>query len=90
VELQTIEVESSGALAVELGKFAIYGEGDRLIDAGKFMALFRRAADGWQLYRDAFSSSLEHRSTLEVPDYLPAPAGTWKPPAQPTPPTGRP
>jgi len=71
LELETVEAERYGDVAVEIGKYAIFGENRVLVDAGKYQVFWRKTSDGWRIWRDTFNSSLEVRSPLEIPDYLP-------------------
>ncbi len=41
------------------------------LDIGKFLAVWKRVDGRWRFDRDVYNSSLETRSVLEVPDYLP-------------------
>jgi proline iminopeptidase len=71
IELETVEAERHGDFVLEIGKYALFGEGDLLVDAGKYQVFWRLTPDGWRIWRDTFNSSLETRSPLEIPDYLP-------------------
>jgi proline iminopeptidase len=71
LELETVEAERYGNVVVEIGKYAIFGENRVLVDAGKYQVFWRKTSDGWRIWRDTFNSSLEVRSPLEIPDYLP-------------------
>jgi ketosteroid isomerase-like protein len=59
LELQTLEIESVGAVAVEIGQYAIVVSayrGDPVVDRGKYLALHRQQADGaWRRAVDVFS-----------------------------------
>jgi proline iminopeptidase len=71
IELETVEAERHGDFVLEIGKYAIFGDQDLLVDAGKYQVFWRLTPDGWRIWRDTFNSSLETRSPLEIPDYLP-------------------
>ena len=43
---------------------------DKIIDIGKFMAIYKKEKNNWRLQSDMFNTSMETRSPLEVPDYL--------------------
>jgi ketosteroid isomerase-like protein len=58
LKLETIEVEDSGCLCVEVGLFELYGANGDLLDKGKYMVTWRHAEGEWKLYRDIFNSSL--------------------------------
>lgn len=78
VDLQTIEVEGIADRAFELGKYVVQGGGGTMLDTGKFMVHWKETDDGWRIYRDVFNSSLDSRSPLEIPHYLPPPDGTFR------------
>lgn len=78
VTLQPIEVEGIGDRAFELGKYAVRGREDVLLDHGKYMVHWRDTGDSWQLYRDIYNSSMATQSPLEVPHHLPPPEGTFR------------
>lgn len=77
VQLHTVEVEGFADRAIETGKFVAKGDDDITLDVGKYMVHWVRTDDGWRLHRDVFNSSLETRSPLELPHYLPPPDGTY-------------
>ena len=73
IELQLMDVEGSASQINALGKYAIRDAQGQLIDVGKFVATYGNENGRWRLVRDMFNSSMETRSPLEVPDYLPPP-----------------
>lgn len=77
--LVTMEVEAEGSTAIETGKYEIRGESGGLLDAGKYLVVWRRDRGRWRIHRDSYNSSLESQSVLERPDYLGHPFGTWRP-----------
>jgi ketosteroid isomerase-like protein len=57
VKLETLEVESHGATANEVGRFILHGEGGQVIDAGKYVVIWRQEAGQWKLHRDIWNSN---------------------------------
>jgi uncharacterized protein (TIGR02246 family) len=59
--LETQDVESSGDIAVETGRYQLILQppgGAQVTDEGKYLVMWRRQADGtWKLHRDMFSSN---------------------------------
>ena len=65
LNLTANSVEVIGNHAIELGSYTLViqpqGQAEA-IDRGKYMALWKRQADGtWKLYRDAFNTSMPQR-----------------------------
>ncbi len=61
LELETVELESHGASASEVGTFTLTapdGAGGRVAAAGKYIVLWQRGEDGvWRLHWDIWNSS---------------------------------
>jgi ketosteroid isomerase-like protein len=57
VKLETVNVESSGPLAQETGKFTLYSADDKLIDTGKYVVVWKKEKGSWMLYRDIWNTS---------------------------------
>jgi uncharacterized protein (TIGR02246 family) len=58
VTLETLEVEGHGDTAIEVGAYALSGEGDQMLDRGKYIVIWKQEDGQWKLYRDIFNSSL--------------------------------
>jgi ketosteroid isomerase-like protein len=57
IKLDTVEVEGSGGLAYEVGKYALSGNaGD--IDHGKYIVVWKKVSGQWKLHRDIFNSDV--------------------------------
>ncbi|MGK7898330.1 MAG: DUF4440 domain-containing protein [Xenococcus sp. (in: cyanobacteria)] len=56
-KLETVELEGVGDAAFEVGKYTLSGEGDKVIDTGKFIVIWRREGGNWKLHRDIWNSS---------------------------------
>jgi ketosteroid isomerase-like protein len=57
VTLETNEVEGYGNTAHEVGRYTIQGEGGQVIDAGKYVVIWKHEAGQWKLHRDIWNSS---------------------------------
>jgi ketosteroid isomerase-like protein len=40
----------------EEGKWQVFGAGDKLIDEGKYLKLWKHTKEGWKIFRDSFNS----------------------------------
>jgi len=58
VALETLEVEDFGDSASELGRYTLIGEGDQLIDKGKFLVVWKQDAGQWKLHRDMINTCM--------------------------------
>ena len=56
VKLTTDEVNSSGDLAYEVGRYELAGADGKVIDAGNYCIVWRRLAGAWKLHRDIWIS----------------------------------
>lgn len=57
VTLETKEVEDFGHTAHEVGRYTLQGEGDQVIDAGKYVVIWQQEGGQWKLHRDIWNSS---------------------------------
>jgi ketosteroid isomerase-like protein len=57
VSLETVDVQSSGEIATETGKFTLYDANDKVIDSGKYLVLWKNEDGKWKLFRDIWNSS---------------------------------
>jgi ketosteroid isomerase-like protein len=55
---EILEVEYSGNLGFFLGKYTLYGDGNQIINKGKFITVFKNIDGEWKVYRDIFNSSI--------------------------------
>ena len=56
-KLETVDVEDSGDIACEVGKYTLRGEGGQEIDTGKYVVVWKQEAGQWKLHRDIWNSS---------------------------------
>ena len=57
VTLETVEVESHGNTAIEVGKYALLVDKGQVIDTGKYVVIWKQEAGQWKLHRDIWNSS---------------------------------
>ena len=55
---EILEVEHSGNLGFFVGKYTLYGDGNQVINKGKFITVFKNIDGKWKVYRDIFNSSI--------------------------------
>jgi uncharacterized protein (TIGR02246 family) len=54
---QTLEVDHCGDRAIEMASFNMLGDGGQLLDAGKYIVVWKHEQGEWKLHRDIFNSS---------------------------------
>ena len=57
VKLETVEVEGYGNTAYEVGTFTLQGAAGQVIDAGKYVVIWKQEGGQWKLHRDIWNSS---------------------------------
>ena len=58
VQLDTLETEGYGDTAIEVGKYRFGGEGEQMIDEGKYLVIWKRENGQWRLHREIWNTSL--------------------------------
>ncbi len=56
--LKTVEAKSCGNLAYEEGRYEAYMEGNRLIDQGKYLVIWKKVDGQWKIFRDIYNTSV--------------------------------
>ncbi len=56
--LETLELESHGETAVEVGKYTLGGGEGQTLDQGKYVVVWKNDGGAWKLHRDIWTSSL--------------------------------
>ena len=54
--LDTVEAESTGETAVEVGRYTLRAKGGQVADAGKYVVVWKREGGGWKLHRDIWNT----------------------------------
>jgi ketosteroid isomerase-like protein len=57
VKLTTVEVEPHGDTALEVGTYALIGEGGKTIDSGKYVVVWKRQGGQWKIHRDIWNTN---------------------------------
>ena len=57
VKLETVELESQGDLAVEVGRYILAGADGGAIDNGKYIVVWHHDGGTWKLHRDIWTTS---------------------------------
>jgi ketosteroid isomerase-like protein len=57
-QIETVETETQGNLGVEVGKYTIMDGTGKTVDQGKYVVTWKKAADGWKLYRDIWNTNM--------------------------------
>ena len=57
VKLETVEVEGHGHTAHEVGKYSLQGTESQILDAGKYVVIWKQEGGQWKLHRDIWNSS---------------------------------
>lgn len=57
-ELKTIEVDSSGPLAYEVGTYAMKTKDGKVADQGKYCVVWKKVNGQWLLHRDIWTTSM--------------------------------
>jgi uncharacterized protein (TIGR02246 family) len=57
VKLDTVEVESQGDLAVEVGRYTLAGADGGALDNGKYVVVWHRERGAWKLHRDIWTTN---------------------------------
>ncbi len=58
VSLVTVELESHGNTAYEVGKFELVGANGKVADHGKYVVVWKKEGASWRLHRDIWTSSV--------------------------------
>jgi uncharacterized protein (TIGR02246 family) len=56
--LVTVEVESHGDTAYEVGKFELRGADGNVLDHGKYVVIWKKDGTSWKLHRDIWTTSV--------------------------------
>jgi len=57
VQLETVEFSQMGEIGVEVGRYTLSGKDMPVLDAGKYVVVWKREGDAWRWHRDIWNSS---------------------------------
>ncbi len=57
-KLETLELDVLGETAIEVGKYTLLGSKGQVMDAGKYVVIWKNEQGQWKLYRDIWTTSL--------------------------------
>lgn len=58
LKLITDNLEGNNEQLVETGHYEIYGDGDKIMDKGKYIVAWKPVDGSWKLHRDIFNSDM--------------------------------
>jgi ketosteroid isomerase-like protein len=56
--LTTLELESAGNVANEVGQYELRGGDGKVLDRGKYVVIWKKDSVGWKLHRDIWTTSV--------------------------------
>ena len=56
--LETVELDVLGETVVEVGKYTLLGGKEQVLDAGKYLVVWKTEQGQWKLHRDIWTTSL--------------------------------
>ncbi len=56
--IETVELETHGDTAINVGKYTMQGEGGQTLDEGKYLIVWKQEDGQWKMHRDIFNSSM--------------------------------
>lgn len=58
LKITTLDLVGNADLLAETGTFEIYGEGNKLLDKGKYVVVWKQEDGTWKIYRDIGNTSM--------------------------------
>ena len=58
LKLTTVDVVGNADLLAETGMFEVMGEGNKVLDKGKYVVVWKPENGGWKIYRDIGNSNM--------------------------------
>lgn len=59
LRLDTFNLEEISSTLIEVGHFTMFGENDRILDRGKYIAVWKQQGDQWLIHRDIWNTSID-------------------------------
>lgn len=66
LDFRTEELELNGTTAVEVGAYIRRCSDGSIFDRGKYMVVWKRVGEEWQIHRDMFSTSMPKAAALKA------------------------
>jgi len=54
---EILEVEDLGDTAIEVSEYTDWGQGDHVVDRGKYIAIWKKEDGLWKIHRDIYNTS---------------------------------
>ena len=61
MKVTTVDVVGNAELLAETGMYEMYGAGNKLLDKGKYIVVWKPENGGWKIYRDCGNSNMPMR-----------------------------
>lgn len=58
LKITTVDLVGNADLLAETGMFEVIGDGNKTLDKGKYVVIWRPENDGWKIYRDIGNSNM--------------------------------
>lgn len=58
MKITTVDLIGNADLLVETGNYELYGEGNKVLDKGKYVVVWKQENGTWKIYRDIGNSNL--------------------------------
>ena len=66
VKLKTVEVEGTGEIVHEVGRYTIHTQDGEIIDFGKYLVIWKKEEGRWALYRHMWTTSMTQQAGLKI------------------------
>ena len=61
LKINTTDLTGNAELLVETGTYEMIGDGNKTLDKGKYVVVWKPADGGWKIYRDIGNSNMSHK-----------------------------
>lgn len=61
LKVNTVDITGNAELLAETGTFEVYGDGNKLLDKGKYVVIWKPENGAWKIYRDIGNSNMPPR-----------------------------
>ena len=67
IVIETLEVDSQGATAIEMGRYTLFADQKLEIDHGKYIVIWKLIKGDWKLHRDIWNTKSHPRAISLYP-----------------------